>query len=55
MNLRARGRRRRQDWNGSARTIHAQYKSFGSCTLLVAGFYHIRTPVKYLFAETQLW
>ena len=54
MNLRARGRRRRQDWYGSARTIHAQYKSFGSCTVLVAGFYHIRTPVKYLFAENTI-
>ena len=54
MHLRARGRRRRQDWYGSARTIHAQYKLFGFCTLLIAGFYHIRTHVKYLFAENTL-
>jgi hypothetical protein len=54
MNLRARGRRRRQDWYGSARTIHAQYKSFGSCTLFFARFYHIRTRDKDSFAENTL-
>ena len=32
----------------------SQYKSFGSCTLLVAGIDHIRTPVKYLFAENTI-
>ena len=55
MNLQARGRRRCQDWYGSARTIHAsQYKSFGSCSLLVARDYHIRTHDKYSFAENTL-
>ena len=52
MNLRARGRRRGQDWYGSARTMHTQYKSFGSCTLFVTRFYHIRT--RDLSAENTL-
>ena len=34
--------------------MHNISRLFGSCTLLIAGFYHIRTHVKYLFAENTL-